>query len=403
MGAWMDKPRLWTTDFIISGFVNFFVAVNFYLLMVVMSAFAMEKFQSPPGEAGLASGIFVIGALMARFFLGKWIERIGRKKMLYTGLVLGLAMTLLHFAVNTVVFLLVVRFFHGAAFGIATTVLATAVTNIIPRRRYGEGLGYFMLSVTLAMAIGPFLGMFIRQHGSFNIIFIACTICAALSLGSALFLSVPEIALAKEQLQATKELGFSSFVEFKVVPISIICGIIYFCYSSVLSFLTVYAREIHLTDAASFFFIVFAAAVLFSRPYAGRLFDSKGENSAMYPAILLFAVGLLILSQARSGFALLLAGLFIGLGCGAVQSVSQAVAVRMTPLHRVGLANATFFIFMDAGVGIGPSILGLLIPFTGYKGTYMGVAIVAFACMFLYHILHGKRVMFEKVQNILKN
>ena len=397
----MHKPKLWTKDFLIICFVNFFVALNFYLLMVVTSVFAIDSFHSSPSEAGLAAGIFVIGATTARLFSGKWIERIGRKKMLYAGLILGLAMSLVYFGINSIVFLLVVRFIHGVAFAMASTATGTIVPNIIPRERRGEGLGYYMLGVTLATAIGPFLGMFISQHGSFNMIFVACAISAALSVACALFLFVTEIGLTEEQLEAMKGFHFKSFFEPKAVPISIVCGVISFCYSSVLSFLTVYSREIHLVDAASFFFVVYAVALLFSRPYAGRSFDLKGENAIMYPAILIFVAGMIILSQTHHGYVLLLAGALIGLGCGAVQSTSQAVSVKVTQPHRMGLATSTFYVFTDVGIGIGPFILGLFVPFTGYRGVYMGMAIVAFACMFLYYLLHGKRV--KKIHNILAN
>ena len=61
----------------------------------------------------------------------------------------------------------------------------------------------------------------------------------------------------------------------------------------------------------------------------------------------------------------------------------------MTPQHRLGLANSTFFICVDVGVGGGPFVLGLFIPFTGYSGVYMGMAIVTVACAIFYHLLHG--------------
>lgn len=387
------KPKLWTKDFLIIALVNFFVALNFYLLMVVISVYAMDYFDSLPSEAGLAASIFVIGALIARFFSGRWIERIGRKKMLYMGVISSLVMTVLYFGVNSIMFLFVVRFLHGAAFGITSTAAGTIVANIIPKERCGEGLGYYMLGVTLATAIGPFIGMFISQHGSFNMIFVACAISAAFSLVSTLFLYVPEMELTEEQLKEMKGIKFNNFFEPKAIPISIICAVIYFSYSSVLAFLTAYSQEIHLVDAASFFFIVYAVVVLFSRPYIGQLFDLKGENFTMYPAILIFMMGVIILSQAHHGYTLLLAGAFIGLGSGAVQSISQAISVKVTPPHRLGLATSTFFMFSDVGMGIGPFIFGLFIPFTGYRGVYVCVGIVAFACMFLYYLLHGKKAV----------
>jgi MFS family permease len=395
----MNKPKLWTKDFVIITLSNFFVGLNFYLLMVVTSGFAMESFHSSPSEAGIAVGMFVIGALFARLLSGKWIERIGRKRMLYAGLTLSLAMTLLYSAANGIVFLVGVRLLHGMALGIATTAAATIVASIIPAQKTGEGIGYYMLGVTLGTAIGPFLGMFILgQHGSFGTVFGVCAVVAVLNSASALFISVPEITLTKEQMEATKGFSFESFFETRAIPISIVCGAVYLSYSSVLSFLTAFSKEAHLTGAASLFFVVYAAAVVLSRPYAGRLFDSRGANSIMYPAIFIFAIGMIILSRAHHGYTLLIAAAFVGVGSGAVQSVSQAVTVKVTPPHRLGLANSTLFICMDLGLGIGPFTFGLFAPFTGYRGVYVGAATVAFVCTLLYYMLHGKRAAIEDAE-----
>jgi len=346
----MNKPKLWTKDFLIITFVNLFFALNFYLLMVVISVFATDKFDSSPSIAGLAASIFVIGSLIARLFTGRWIEQIGRKKTLYLGLISGLAMTLLYFMANSIISLLVIRFLHGAAFGITTTTAATIIADIVPKERRGEGIGYFALSATMATAVGPFLGMFISRHGSFTMIFVSSAIAAAISLGITLFLSVHKIKLTTEQLEGMKGFKLSNFFESRVIPISVVCLVIYFCYSSVLSFLSMYSRVIHLEAAASFFFVVYAVVVFFSRPLIGRLFDSKGENLIMYPAILILMIGMVFLSQANYGYILLLAGALIGLGFGGVQSVGQALSIKVAPPHRIGLATSTFFMFVDIGV-----------------------------------------------------
>jgi MFS family permease len=399
----MDRRKLWTRDFIIITFTNFFVVINYYLLMVTISAFAMKNYHSSPSQAGLASSIFVIGALVARLFSGKGIEKIGRKKMLGMGLISGLVMVLLYFGINSIMFLLVVRFLHGAAYGVTSTATGTIVLNAIPRERSGEGIGYYLLSFTLAMAIGPFLGMFISRHGSFSTIFAACAISALFSLASIFFLSVPEIRLTKAQLEELKGFNFKNFFETKAIPISIVCAVLYFCYSSVLSFIMAYAKEIHLAEAATFFFIVFAIAIFLSRPFTGRLFDLKGENFIMYPGIILFVIGMTVLSQAHYGYTLLLAGAFIGFGLGVVQSGGQAISVKVTPPHRLGLANSTFYIFIDTAIGLGPFLFGFFIPFSGYRGVYAGMSIIALACMFLYYLLHGKKAVLRKVVNIPAN
>ena len=173
-----------------------------------------------------------------------------------------------------------------------------------------------------------------------------------------------------------------------------------FAYSGILSFMTSYAKEINLMEAASFFFLVYAVFILISRPFTGRLLDKKGDNIVMYPALLLFVIGLVTLSQANQGFILLLAGALIGLGFGTMNSCCQAIAIKESPRHRVGLATSTFYVFMDSGVGVGPFLLGFIIPIVGFRGLYLTLAVVVFASIFLYYVLHGKKKRTEN--NILQ-
>ena len=71
----------------------------------------------------------------------------------------------------------------------------------------------------------------------------------------------------------------------------------------------------------------------------------------MYPAILSFAIGMVLLSQAHHGLTLLLSAVFVGLGYGTTQSSAQALAIKRSPAHRIGLATSTFiFSWMWASV-----------------------------------------------------
>lgn len=95
-------------------------------------------------------------------------------------------------------------------------------------------------------------------------------------------------------------------------------------------------------------------AILISRPIGGRLFDKKDEN-LMYPAFVLFAMGLFVLGHAHYGVIILLFGGLIGIGIGTFLSSGQAIAIKRSPIHRIGLATSTFWAITDAVVGIGRS------------------------------------------------
>ncbi|MDN7242431.1 MFS transporter [Planococcus sp. N028] len=383
-------PKLWTKDFIFVSGVNFFLTLVFYLLIVTIAVYAVDEYNASTSQAGLAAGIAIIGTLSGRLLIGRSVDQIGSKRVLVGGLILFTLTTLLYFLNLNLPFLLLTRFLHGLALGIASTACGTIVAQVIPAARKGEGIGYFSMSNTLSAALGPFIGIYMSQHASFQLIFVLCLVLGLFSLVAAFFVKQPLLAPLPAS-EETKGFKLSQFLEPKAVPIAIITLAISFCYSSVLSFINFYASEINLVNAASFFFIVYAAVILVTRPITGRLLDVKGANYVMYPAFLALAAGLLLLSTVNTGVTLLLSAALIGLGFGNMQSCTQAIAVKLTPPHRMGLATSTFFIFLDAGIGFGPYILGLIIPSTGYREMYVILSVFALATAVLYYFLHGKK------------
>lgn len=385
-----SSSKLWTKDFIIVSAANFFLYLVFYLLLVTMAVYAVEEFHVSESQAGLVTGIFIIGTLIGRLFIGRMITSIGNKKMLYFGLIFFILTSLLYFIHAGITVLLITRLLHGIALGMASTATGTIVAEVIPGERKGEGIGFFSMSITLATAIGPFIGIYMSQHTSFESIFGFCLALGMISFIISLFVNIPEVSKPPKEV-ASKKWKLSEFLEPKAFPIALVVILLSLGYSSVLSFINFYAIEIDLVDTASLFFVVYAIAILVSRPFTGRLMDVKGANSIMYPAFILFGAGLLLLSTVANSISLLLAGVLIGLGFGNMQSTTQAIAVKMTPPHRMGLATSTYYIALDAGLGFGPYLLGFVIPLTGYSTLYIIMGVMVLATIILYYFLHGKK------------
>lgn len=383
------KSKLWTKDFIILSLVNFFLTLIFFLLNATITLYAVDEFNASTSQAGLVAGIFIIGALIGRLFTGRIMNTIGPKQILVAGLIFFTLTTLLYFIDYGISFLIISRFINGITVGIATTVIGTIVALTIPESRRGEGIGYYAVSTALATGIGPFIGLYMSQHTGFDMIFSFCLVLGIISLVTGFFVNVP---LSKTKMKQ-ENIGFklSGFIEPKALPIGIIILTMTFCFSGILSYINLYAIELDLVETASFFFIVYTAAVLVSRPFTGRLMDRKGANFIMYPAFIIFGAGMLLLSSANNSVTFLLASALIGLGFGNISSIGQAIAINLAAPHRMGLATATFFIFFDIGNGLGPSILGLVIPTTGYNALYAILGIIVFATSAVYYFLHGKK------------
>ncbi|PIC85839.1 MFS transporter [Sporosarcina sp. P20a] len=387
----MDNRKIWTKDFIVTSIINFFLMLVMYLLIVTIAPYSVKEYGISTSVAGLVSGIFIIGTLIARLAIGGLIEKIGSRNILFIGLSVTVLASIFYFGAVNLPLLMANRFFHGIGLGISSTATGTMVAQMLPPSRRGEGIGYFSLSTVIATAVGPFLGIFLSQHYHFNILFM---FCLTISIGCAamfFFVKKTPAVMPKKNETIAKTFGVRELLEVQALPIAFVTLLAAIAYSGVLSFISFYAEEINLVSAASFFFLVYAIAVLLSRPYTGKLLDVKGNKFVVYPSLLLFAGGLLLLSGANAGWMLLLAGGILGLGFGNFQSCAQAIALQGVKPERLGVATSTFFIFLDFGFGFGPYVLGLLVPIIGYQQLYLVLMVIVLIALGFFMLFSRMR------------
>lgn len=386
----LQKQRLWNRDFIAIFLSNFFIFTTFYTLLATLPMFVMETLDGTEQQVGLVMTSFIIAAVLFRPIAGKWVDELGRKKVLLIFVTVFVLATFLYLSVASVAFLLALRFVHGISFGVATTATGAIASDLVPEERKGEGIGYFAMSMNLAMVLGPFLGLTLAHQYGFFVLFITLSVLALSALFCGNVARIPKKApVPKEKGQTS--LHWKNFIEPKAVPLSLTALLLSFAYSGILTFIPVYAKELGLVEAASYFYVIYAIMIVLSRPIIGRLFDRFGEHVIIYPSIFLYVVGLIALSQAHTATMFLTAGAVIGLGFGTLFPSFQTVALRLTPMHRRGLATGTYLLFYDIGIGLGSVILGSIASAATYQDMYVFSAIeVAFAAV-LYYFLHHRR------------
>lgn len=382
------EEKLFNKGFISITLINFVVYLVYYLLMVIIAAVAQDKLHASLSQAGLASGIYIIGTLLARLYFGKTLELYGRKAVMRYGAIFYLATTIAYLYMPNLVILFIVRFLNGFAYGTVSTATNATVTAYIPDSRKGEGINYYGLSTSLAAAIGPFIGMILMNTTSFYFVTMFSIVLIFITTIACFAVPVKNLVLSDEHKEMLKDNSISSFIEYKVMFITGIAFLMGLAYSSVLSFLSSYAKVIHLVSASSFFFVVYALVITATRPLSGRIFDNKGENYVMYPSYIFLTLGLLSLSITHSSWMLLVSGAFVGLGYGTFMSNGQAVCLKKVESHRVGIALSTYFIGLDLGLGVGPYVMGELRSLFSFRGLYVVAAIIPIVCAILYAIFY---------------
>lgn len=384
----IQKEKLFNTGFITITTINFIVFLIYYCFVVITAKFATSELGANPAQAGFAAGIYIIGTLIARLYIGKKLELIGRKQMLRFGAVIYLITTIAYLISTNIIILDTVRFLNGFAYGTISTAANAIVTAYIPESRNGEGINYYGLSTSLAAAIGPFIGILLLPIVGFKSVIILAIILSVLVTVACYLFPVQNIELTDDHKKLLNSWSLNTFIEYKVLFISIVAFLIGLSYSSVLGFLSIYADNLGLSTAGAFFFVVYALIITLTRPFAGQIFDAKGENAVMYPSFIFLTIGLLTLSFTTTSFMLLLSGALIGLGYGTFMSNGQAVCLKLVEPSKVSIALSTYFIGLDLGLGFGPYALGTVHSFLSYSGIYVLCAVLTVAVAILYAIFY---------------
>ena len=383
-----NGDKIFTIDFFLIFGALLFSALVMYALMSTVTEYATSMGTSAT-IAGLVSGIYIFGGLCSRIYSANALERRDWKKLAIIFLSIHFLACIFYFFANNISLLLIVRFIHGLGFGASANAIVTIASAILPKKRFGEAFGYFMLGTTIAVGLGPYIsGFFYDNWGSFGSFSLA-TAFAFLGLLCVLLLDI-----SKYEIKHNSEIENSMYrdknpnnaifeekgrirgvidkiFEVPAIPVSLFTGLTSLGYVSILSFYRLYAVEVDLVGAFSLFFIIYSIVLVASRPIAGRIQDNYGDKIVCFTGIIAQAIGLFLIAWMPSAITVFICAVCAALGFGTLNSACTAIVTRDTSANSRPYAISTFFIFCDGTMGFGPALLGSFVSAaSGYAPVY---------------------------------
>lgn len=399
------REKILTKNFIFAFSSLFCSAMVMYMLLGTITEYA-EGMGTGVTLAGLVSGIYVFGGLCSRLGSGAALQRLGWKRLAIIAMTIHFLACCCYFLVDNITMLILVRFVHGLGFGASANATMTIGMSILPKSRYGEATGYFMMATTLAVAAGPFAGGIVYDSlgpmGCFAmasilsllmLVFIALMDLSSVDPGpragtdtrAAVKDTASQSALCADAGSIAEQKGLNKLLEVKAFPVSICILLCAFGYAAIMSFYRLYAVEVDLTKEFAYYFLFYGAFLLASRPLAGKLQDKYGDNVVCIPGIIAQTLGLVLLAWNPCMVTIILCALGCALGFGTLNSACNAIVCRQAGPQRRPYAITTFWICCDGGVGIGPTLLGAIVTAAGFTAMYYIAALVTLLALPLYY------------------
>lgn len=367
---WEPPKKIWNGMFISIFFANMALNMGQQMSNSLLSLYA-KSMAAPADQIGQLMSMFAVTALIFRFVSGPAINSYNRKKLV------GMAMCFMAAAflgfsgapkiaaflgLEPITVLKGFRLLQGIGNAFGNSCCLTIVADTLPKEKFTTGMGYYGCAQVVSQAIGPTVGVLLRDAFGYNMTYIInfAVMCLAI------------FASTRVKLAPREKKPFSLRLNNMIAREALVPTAISFAvnigFTAINAFLLVYTEERGI-QGGSLFFTVYAVALLMTRPVVGKLTDKYGFVKIGVPALLMTALSLALIGVSSNLGMLLTAAFINAFGYGAVQPMLQSLCMKSVPPERRGSASSTNYIGVDTATIVGPSLCGAVAAAMGYTPT----------------------------------
>jgi MFS family permease len=365
------NQKIWNKEFILLILSNLLMCITYYSLISALPVYISEQLHANKSIVGLVLASYIVASVLIRPFSGFALDKFGRKTILLSSLLLYALIFFGYAFAATILFLFVLRFAHGFTWGITTIAGSTNIVDIIPDSKRGEGLGYYGLSTTMGMAIGPVIGLFILHNWGYYAMFFTGAFISLISFGCASLVSYPPYKPSEENYH----FSWPKLFEIQSILPSLNLTIIQITYGGLMTFIALYGHEIGIRNASGFF-LIYALGIASSRIISGKEFDKRGPRYILTICISLLIIGFVFLALVKNPVGFYGSAIILGFGNGVIFPTFQTMVNNLSKPTRRGAANSTLYTALDLGMGLGMIVMGIISQHTSITTAFIVSAVI---------------------------
>jgi MFS family permease len=115
-------------------------------------------------EAGLVAGMLPLTALVLRPLVGWLVDAWRRRPIVLIGTGCYAAANLMYLVFSSLPLILISRILHGYGLSNYSTASSAFLTDLAPRQRRAEAVGYYAVAWDIGLLAGPALAFFLVQY-----------------------------------------------------------------------------------------------------------------------------------------------------------------------------------------------------------------------------------------------
>lgn len=361
--------RLFTPRFIglwVFAFITFFSA--FQLLPAI--PFRIIELGGSKAAAGLFLTVYTLASAFAAPLTGSLADHLGRRRTLITASALFIIFSVMYGVITWLPLLLVIGVVHGSIWSGILSSASAIMSEYIPPSRRTQGLAFWGLSSTGAIAVAPMVGLMVYQAGGWLVL------CGELALLSVIMTVWASRLPSTDAAPATSMPNLRDAWDWRVIKTTFSLTVVAFGYGGITSYVAILADE-RRVQPKSLYFTVFAASMVLIRVSTSHLGDRFGVKAVLYPSLLAIPLSFGILSIADTRTLFVISAALFGIGLGSSYPAFSNFIITHTDERRRARTFGSIVWAFDVGVGSGSLLIGAIGQRYGLGNAFALAAVVS--------------------------
>ncbi len=393
-----EVKKLWNGTYILLSLINILTNLGFSMVTTTISLYTVSIGASL-SIAGTVASVFSFAALLVRPISGAFVDRFQKKKLFIISSVLFGAVVFGYAFVKSIPMLFAIRILHGVLFSVSTTANMALASRFIPKKRVAEGMGYFNAGVMIGQAIGPAIGIDIKNALGFPWLYAIVAISISLPPLLCLFAKMPAnivepVRSVNTVSQKKPRISINDLIAKQFLLYAMVSCMFSF-YNGITNSFMVFIGDARNIPNISLFFTVSSIVLLAVRILIGKVSDRKSLTLLVNCALAFTVFSMACTGLANTLWLILVAAVFKALGQGIGYVSLQGEALKRADANRVGVATSTMYIGNDIGNTVGPIVGGVISQASGYAAVF-NISIGLVAIVFVAFNLYQKKIGYRK-------
>lgn len=348
-----EVKKIWNRKFILLFITNLLVLAAFYASIPIIPVYCQE-IGITGSKVGVVLTAMSVATILFRPVAGYLLDNFNR----YHVYLIFLALFCLSFpafiAFPVFGILIVIRLYMGAVYSVCGSATMTLAGDVLPPLKITEGISRFAFTISIGMAVGPYVGIQVQNNMSSKASFLtvfAITVVAFICVASCR-IHYPKVERKKFSIKDSiykPAFPFMFNMMFLMIP-----------YGAVIAYSSILAQEKDLMSVLPYFYIFLVVGMLLSKLSTQKMIDAGQHRVLVCASLVILILTMISYAWLSTGFHLLAAGFFFGLGYGILQPLFQSFVTGTTPVQKRGVANATYLLSYDIGIGLGSLLMGFM-------------------------------------------